>query len=158
MTIKVVAYWESEANNFRCGRDIDMDVWRECVKPWTYDLIMVDKDSLDPTCDDLDMTYATYATVEAALDANSSYTAVFLEKQSNCPPEVTPTNLIDFTHPAGDTLYIVGPDSSQLDLASLYSNGYLDGNHVVYINTTNNIAMWSMSSVCIALYDRSSKS
>lgn len=156
--IGVIFFWEDNVKNYQSGREIDMDVWRESIKPWDVSvMIAIDQDGQNPVCGDRSMNFESYPSLADALEAHSDMRRVFLEvpRVLKSTAGIQSQPLTDLCHPADDVLYIVGPDSGHLRLSSLDDLGYVrDSDYVVTIDTPLSFSMWSLPVICIVLYDR----
>ena len=149
--IGILAHWEPQEENFRSGRPVDVDVWKETVIPLGVDLfILIDKDNLNPPFSRRQIQFENYGTIEEALDAHPEMTKVFMMPQRTIPDSEGYTMLEDYDHPAY-ALYVLGPDSGTL---TRHVNLADD---IVSIKTQHNYAMWSMVVAGIVVWDRKVK-
>lgn len=108
-------------------------------------LLWVEEESQAPEVADREIVTEKYASLSAVRDAYPNATFVFLDTAEGA------TNLADFTHPKGGTIYVVGTDSAGLGETLVPE----ENESVVKISAS--IELWSHMALAIALYDRQAK-
>ena len=149
--IGVIAYWDYPPAIWGLSKSerIFMNHFRLTMKTFggTH-LIVIDPDSEEPVATDAEISYdCVFSLSEAlALVPNNAY-IVFVEHSEQA------SSLKHFSHPEGDTYYVVGSDYSGLKIpAELPQNS-----DVVEIETPTSIGFYSYIALGIVLTDRYQK-
>jgi len=155
--VGVVFYWESEEENRYSGNKWNLLLLHDTIKPLGANLlILINPKQLPvPSFLDDEMKFEIYSSLEEALARHKEKEFVFLESPRNIPKDLEAVPLTQFKHPRGDTLYIIGPDSSNLPLSKLAKKNLIK--HLVTIRTVKNYSCWSFVVAGIALFDRRAK-
>lgn len=160
--VGVVGYWDAQYNDGGPGHSkIFQKYWRFSAKAFgATHLVFIDEDGLKPSVGDLQIHFSRYDSLEEFLRVwNEKATMVFLETK-DVVTGWEHHSLKDFEHPTGSpTFYVCGPNYERgLDVNWLSTNGFLEGNYLVTIESTReDVPLWSHVAASVALYDRISK-
>ncbi len=165
--VGVVFFFEDHQTNRQSGREVDIQVWRETVKPLGADrMIMVDQTLPGSTYQhtDEEIAFEKHSTLESALNAYPDKTWVFTAPEVSIPgarvydkepaPALDYVNLVDFVHPTDEVIYVIGPDSTGLPLSKI---AFPARSHLVTITTPRNHDLWSFIVAALVLFDRKNK-
>lgn len=143
----VCFHFETNDVNIYSGREIDLQMWRESLQILGVDtFIMVNTSSSTPTFVSDRITLFEYNTLAEAKAAYPSVTWVSLDPRGG-------VLLPSYSHPAGDTIYLLGPDSSGLAL-----NPEEKSQAVKIPSCCEYVETWALVAANITLYDRMVKS
>lgn len=120
-------------------------------------LILIDKTTFKVlqyyTHNDPDITYLSYDDFTEVEEAFPEASIVYLEdKYFLDENNIEGTNLLDFKHPSGDVIYVVGPNYGSLEVLEARKDKIW-----VYIPTNPRYALFADITMFIVLYDRLSK-
>lgn len=139
--IAVLLHWEEAFVNSCNWSQKSMDLYREnCVAAGATHILCVQQ-SVDtpPSGGDVNIGFAVYPDLDTALAAYPTASLVYLDAGAGS------VALKDFTHPAEDVIYVVGPDS-----AGLPQSGLPAGQKVAIEGGE----YWSFTAAAIVLRDR----
>jgi len=164
----VLLHWEDNWRNVQNGRDVDLQMWLETVKPLGATELCVADVATEITWTyihtDGEINFRRELSLAAALAAYPTYQRVFFETERSIPgsptwtgnpqaPTVPYTNLTDYTHPTQDAIYVFGADSNGLDIGTLYQTG----DEVVCLRLVQGYSLWAVVAAALSLGDRFQK-
>lgn len=154
--VGLVVFYEDNNVNLQSGREIDLTMWRESMKAWGFDtLIVIDVYGLNPIIGDLEINYEVYATLHKAIARHTDIHKVYIECEDSLG-NLESTALEDFYHPE-DAIYIIGSDAVGMDIDYIQSNLIDDSTHFVYLNTPGACVSWGLPIAGAIMYDRNRK-
>jgi len=153
----LVFHYQDFLASFQEGRytymaAINMEMWRQTAKAFgATHMIAVTQDPIRYDHTDTEIVYELYPTAPEAATAHPGATLVYMEGEAYIPAD-TPYEYVEkFTHPAGDALYVVGPDYQAFPVSGMDLTG---DNRLVVVRTSQNFSLWSILAAAIVLRDR----
>jgi hypothetical protein len=108
-------------------------------------ILWIEEEEKVPQNADQEITREVYSHLDEVRAAHPDATFVFLDAAEGA------SDLADFTHPAGDAIYVVGTDGAGLGETLVPE----EGEAVVKVSAS--IELWSHMALALALYDRQTK-
>ena len=154
--VGVIFHFEDNDKNLFSGRPVDVDLWRESMKPLGGDtLIMIDKTKQGLgkgiNWPDTETKFEYFTSLEEAEAAHAGATFIYTESPNAIPKSVKDqTWLSDFVHPEENVIYVFLSD---------YSSGVPENDPRKWLKfkTVKGMGCWAIAAMSVILYDRLKK-